>query len=844
MAGNPERFREIEALYEAALNLGPEERRALLAQADSALRRAVEALLALSCTDTETLGRDSASAAAPEPVAAAELIAIGSQLGPYSIEAVLGVGGMGKVYRAMDTRLGRKVAIKVAAQKFGGRFEREARAISALNHPHICTLYDVGALPSGTGYLVTELVEGETLRDWIKHSPTIEGSIEIAKQVLDGLRAAHNAGIVHRDLKPQNIMVRFDGYAKVLDFGLAKWMPATGVLGTPSGLSVPGQILGTVAYMSPEQVLGQETDPRSDLFSFGIILYEMLMGRHPWPQKSAVDLMHAIVHDDPAPIDASPLRGTALVSVVERLLRKNPAERYRSAEEVLENLGRSPLEEEGRAARPRALTRVIVLPFRILRRHEASDFLSVSLPDAISSSLAAIDSLVVRSTLVASRFAASPNLDPKTIAEQAQVDAILAGTMLSDGEQLRVNTQLIKASDGTVLWSDTSQVSLRDIFQLQDSLVDRIVQSLKLPLTAHERDALKHDVPASPIAYEYYLRANQIVAISDVQNMTQNMILARDLYLACVNLDPEYAPAWACLGRTHRFVGKFGAGDESENFALAEEAFRKAFALTPESALAHNFYTALETDLGRSLDAMRRLLKRAHTHHNDPNLFAGLVQACRYCDLLEASVAAHDRAKRLDPNVPTSVAYTYLHLGDFQRALDSCGLADWYVRVTSLTALGRTKEAIEEARRVEKSNMRQLAAWAGAYRAYLEGDPIKGLESLDQELELTALRTSDPEARFCRACLLAKLNEPARTLEFLSMALDKGYRCHYAILQDRWLNSLRSHHQFTEMVNRAAAMSLQARTVFLENGGDRLLKVALDNKFPNPLQRGQALSED
>lgn len=244
--------------------------------------------------------------------------------------------------------------------------------------------------------------------------------------------------------------------------------------------------------------------------------------------------------------------------------------------------------------------------------------------------------------MAASRFAASTELDVNTVAEQAQVDAILTGTILSDGEHLRVTTQLVEAPSGTVLWSNTSQVSLRDIFQLQDELVDRIVQSLTLPLTAREQRALKHDVPASAIAYELYLRANQLAAVGSVPNMVQ----ARDLYLRCVDADPKYAPAWACLGRTHRFVGQY-VGDQAENLARADDAFRKAFKLNPELPLAHNLYTALETDLGRSLDALERLLKRAHIRRNDPNLLTGLVQACRYCDLLEASVAAHDRARQL-----------------------------------------------------------------------------------------------------------------------------------------------------------------------------------------------------
>jgi eukaryotic-like serine/threonine-protein kinase len=745
-------------------------------------------------------------------------LTLGTKLGPYEILGQIGEGGMGKVFRATDTRLNRSVAIKISTSEFSKRFESEARTISALNHPNICSLYDIGTLESGARYMVTELIDGETLRDWLKKSPAVESRVEIARQVLEALHAAHVAGIVHRDLKPANIMVRFDGYVKVLDFGLAKRLPGVGGLNAQetaaTGPTVAGQIIGTVGYMPPEQILGKELDPRSDLFAFGIILYEMLAHRHPWPCDSNVETLHAILHDEP------PAAQIAFSGVVDRLLRKNPEERYPSAKAVLEALA-SPVALQ--APSRRALTRLIVLPFRILRGHEASDFLSVSLPDAITTSLAPIDSLVVRSTMAASRFAASSEFDVKTIAEQAQVDAILTGTILSDGENLRVNTQLIEAPDGTILWSDTSRVSLRDIFQLQDDLVHRIVESLRLPLTAGEQHALKQDVPASARGYEFYLRANQLVAAG---YNVQNMMLARDLYLQAAEADPRYAPAWACLGRAHRFLAKFGE-DSSVNFTRAHEAFQKAFQLNPELALAHNFYTALETDTGRSLEAMERLLKRAQTHRNDPNLLVGLVQACRYGGLLEVSVAAHNRARQLDPHIQTSVAFTYLHMGDFERALDGCSPTNGFIWLPALLTLGREQEALKLAWSFDINAPIKSSIWPIFFRTFLEGDREKSLKALHQAVNLVPFAT-DPEASYCIACLMAKLNDVEHALEFLSGALDNGYACHYALLNDPFLDSLRSQTQFTELVNRAAEMNLHARTVFRNNGGEGLLGVYVE----------------
>ena len=332
----PERWRQIEELFQSALERSPEQRGAFLDQAcghDTDLRERVEQLLGQRTSSAALFDKSLWESAANQMTRT--IITRGTQLGPYRVVGILGEGGMGKVYRGLDTRLDRPVAIKVSVEQFELRFEREARAISMLNHPHICTLYDVGP-----NYLVTELVEGETLSAWLKRAPSQEQIIDIARQVLEALRAAHSAGIVHRDLKPANIMVRFDGYVKVLDFGLAKRVTASAPSprgGTPgSEITAPGQIAGTAAYMSPEQIHGEEVDQRSDLFSFGIVLYQLVTGKHPWTRKSSVDTLHAILHDEPAPIANSSVPN--LNPIVAKLLRKDPKERYVSAESVLADL--------------------------------------------------------------------------------------------------------------------------------------------------------------------------------------------------------------------------------------------------------------------------------------------------------------------------------------------------------------------------------------------------------------------------------------------------------------------------------------------------------------------------
>jgi len=301
------------------------------------------------------------------------------------------------------------------------------------------------------------------------------------------------------------------------------------------------------------------------------------------------------------------------------------------------------------------------------------------------------------------------------------------------------------------------------------------------------------------------------------------MILARDLYIRCLEADPRYAPAWARLGRAHRFIGKFG-GDEGEILARAEEAFQKSFSLNPDLAIAHNFYTSLEADLGRALSAMERLLKRARAHRNDPDLLTGLVHACRYCDLGHASVAAHERARALDPNIKTSVSFTFRYLNDVQAALDHSASVDEYAINLAWAPDGREEEAIRKLRERENAHPPGglLRGFLVAFRCYLEGERDKSLKAIEEGLRMNF---RDPEARFGGGVLLARLNEPQRALETISQALEEGYVCYHALLHHPWLDSLRSHPGFPELASRAAERSAQARKVFLDNGGDRLLGV-------------------
>jgi len=743
-------------------------------------------------------------------------LAAGDRLGPYQIVAALGSGGMGEVYRAKDTRLGRSVAVKIVKgtasdDRARARLWREARAAASVSHPNVCQLYDIGE-HGGELYLAMELLEGESLALRIARGPLQLGeTVQLALPMLAALDALHRQGLVHRDLKPSNIFLTDHGL-KLLDFGLAR--PADQALAkTESALTLPGSVVGTPQYMAPEQLLAHSLDARTDVFAAGAIVFEMLTGRPPFAANSLVQIAHAVMYEQPPALAGSP--GIAAIDrAIHRALAKKPEDRYETAEAMAQDLRAVLLvADSGEPVRARPMTRLIVLPFRILRSDPETDFLAFSLPDAITGSLSGLESLVVRSSVTAARLA-SDAPDLKRIAAEADADIVMTATLLRAGDQLRVSTQLVEAPGGTVIWSLISQVPLGDVFKLQDELTQRIVDSLSLPLTAREERMLKHDVPSSARAYESYLRANQLSTDS------AQWELARDLYRRCVEEDPRYAPAWARLGRMYRVVGKYFQERRDENLALAEDAFKRALEINPDLALAHNLYAYLEVDLGRAQDAMGRLIERAKRRAADPELFAGLAHACRYCGLLEGSVAAHEQARRLDPKSRTSIAHTYFFLGDYARCI-TAEIDEPYVAGLALGALGRGKEAISRLKAIEQG-VHKVRDFVVAGRALLEGNRVESLGALQRIIESGF---SDPEGLFYVARQLAHLGEPERALSILRRAVEGGFLCFSMMARDPWLDPLRTDPQFADVLRRCEARHRDAVAVFLQTGGDRLLGV-------------------
>ena len=746
----------------------------------------------------------------------------GTRLGPYQIVAPLGAGGMGEVYRAQDDRLGRSVAIKVLPAEVSAdperrrRFEREARAIAAMNHPHICAVHDVGQ-QDAVDFLVMELLDGESLADRISRGPLpFDEASPIALTVVETLAAVHERGLIHRDLKPANIFLTRHG-VKLLDFGLARDVGPAETIDTR--LTQRGLVMGTPRYLAPEQLRGQAVDHRADIFAAGAVIYEMLTGRAAFDAPTLVDILHAVAFEHPPTLPP----GTAPAyfdQALRQSLAKDPAQRPSDAAAFAAVLRAgsttATMAMDAPVRAKMSLTRLIVLPFRLLRSDPDTDFLSFSLPDAVSAALAGLESVVVRSSLSAALPVGATAPDLQSLARQAQVDAVVTGSLLRAGSEVRVSAQLVAVPEGSLLWSHTIQAPVHDLFQLQDALTQAIVAALHVPLSAHDRRALKQDVPVSATAYELFLRGNKLAADSS------HWLEVRDLYERAIELDPGYAPAWARLGRVLRVIAKYGGRQAGAERARAERAFERALALNPDLPTAHYLYAHLEAETGRASDAMLRLLTRARSRSADPELFAGLVTTCRYCGLLDESIAAYQRVHHLDPATHTSVAFAYYLRGDYAQAIETDSASMPFAATLARIRLGDEAAAVaildDLARASPHEGMRILST---VYRLAAAQDVAALLPKIQ---EMTDSGFADPEGYFLLAAFIARAGAQEPALNTLDRAVSGGFCCPSSLRQDPFWDSMRATERFARLLAKAEAGTASARAAFDRVQGASVLR--------------------
>ena len=738
----------------------------------------------------------------------------------FEIEERIGRGGMGDIFAARDLRLDRRVALKRIRQDLldetmRRRLWREARAAAAVSHPHVCQIFEVVEV-DGELLISMELLHGSSLQDRMASGPIpVADAREISLEILGALEAVHACGIVHRDLKPANIFMTAHG-VKLLDFGLSRGAP-TGETRADLVITQPGRAVGTPRYMAPEQWVGEAIGPAADLFALGAVMYEMLSGLPALKGSTLREMAEAALRGETPALPEG--EGFApLNRILGKAMARNVADRYSEAGRMAADIRKSGDSgaEVDRAVSSPSYTRLVVLPFRILRTDPETDFLAFSLPDAIVTSLSRLESIVVCSS------AGLPLLeggvpDIRAISDHSSADAVLYGNVMRAGNRVRVATQLIRAPSGDVLWAHTSQATLDDIFQVQDQLAHEVVNSLAVDLTAGDRQALEMNKPASGRAYELYLRANQLAgSISRLND-------AGDLYRSCIDLDPSFAPAWARLGRIYRIQAKYSrSGNASENLRRAEEAFQKALGLDSELSIAHNLFTFHELEeLGRSREAMVRLLDQVKRRRNDPNLYSGLVTACRFCGLLDASVSAHLRARRLDPGIPTSVHYTHLLRLDWEGAIADDDEDMKFAGNHALAMAGRESEARAGYCELERGGLEGLERYVTACSRSALDENREECVAAYRELKDSTFR--DPEGLFLVARNLTHVGEIELALPLFEDVVQRGFHVPFTLENDPWLEILKGNERFGAVQALAARGAREAEASFMEMDGPRLL---------------------
>jgi serine/threonine protein kinase/Tfp pilus assembly protein PilF len=714
---------------------------------------------------------------------------------------------MGAVYRAFDPRLHRDVAIKVAREDIGERFDREVRALAALNHPNICTAYDVGP-----NYLVMELVEGINLRESLRRGLSLERSLVIARHVLEALGAAHRVGVLHRDLKPENVMIRPDGYVKVLDFGLAKLLqtPEPPVEGTTTFLTLPNQIVGTVGYMSPEQIEGRSLDARSDLFAFGTLLYEMVAGRHPWQRSSAVDTLHAIVHDDPPPLDLSPRDDANVNGVLQMLLRKHPAERYGSAEAVVDALAAGATRLSSSARHPAslpALTSIAVLPFVFLGTVDNSNALSLGFADALITVLGNLEDVVVSPTSSILHYAGG--VQPAQVCRDLGVRLALQGTVQQLGGHWRVSIQLFDAAPAKIVFSEKHDFVLDNVFDVQDEIARLVVQSLhaRFPLTAaRSRDRYSSD----PEAYNAFVTGLRESSSDEPERLR----LAAEYLSRAVQRDPGFALAHATLSLVSMNMHlQFDA--QRVWLRQAEDHCRQALSLDaalPEGHLARAWILWSPSKGFQHADAivaleqvlvLRPNLERAHNR---------MATICQHIGRLREARLAHERALRSNPRTRTgNLEWYYIFSGDYASAEEAAEM--WFRErpESGVAALTRVHPPLlcgdvarAEERLTEALNRLPHEPWLFSLQGLLHAHRQQrelALASIRQALDSPNSFAHTHHTYYTIACAYSLLGDTDRALAWLERSVDTGFACWPFFLIDPHLEPLREEPAFRRLVS-------------------------------------------
>jgi eukaryotic-like serine/threonine-protein kinase len=781
---------------------------------------------------------------------------IGQTVSHYRILGKLGGGGMGVVYEAEDLKLGRHVALKFIPENLAGdpksleRFEREARAASLLNHPNICTIHGIED-NHGHPFIVMEKLEGESLKQTPKPVET-DKLLDISIQVADALAASHGKGIVHRDIKPANIFLTPSGQVKVLDFGLAKLVHNIGTdsdSAVEDSLTAVGVIPGTAVYMSPEQARSEEIDFRSDLFSFGVVMYEMSTGKKPFSGKNSLMTLDAVLHAKPVPpAELNPKVPVELEGIIGKAMEKDRGQRYQSATQMKADLQQLKREAEsgqmrsglhtvrlkagsktfGRTADHRWLFWVLggtaallvtvlaavgaywakhrsmanaelqhaiaVLPLQNLNGDYSVDYLRFALADELTSVLSYSRSLDVRPS-AATRKYVEVDLDARKTGQQLHVGRLLTGNFLRQGDKLTVTLEAIAVPDDRLLWQTTVNAPVNDLISLQNQLSTQVQRGL-MPILGAGSAYATASQPKNQEAYDLYLHS---LALPHDAGPNKDAIAVLEHVVAS---DPGYAPAWEALGKRYYFGSDYGGGGETM-FQKSNAAYERALALDPNLVFAaSNLITnrVERGELGRAYQSATDLL---HRRPDSADAHYALSYVFRYAGMQEKSAQECDTALSLDPGNFNfrSCAWAFLELGKPDHAMDFVHLdagSEWSTWVTPYVYLA--KGNLAQARIAARETPRAPYYHRELMVACTQSPRPADMDKIVQDAEASVMTIPDPEVWYHVGALMAYCDQKSAAMRLLKAAVQQNYCAYSALLDDPLLKDLRKDPAFDQVL--------------------------------------------
>jgi serine/threonine protein kinase/Tfp pilus assembly protein PilF len=857
----PERYKKIARIFDAALKATPEERIEFLAEAcagDDSLRQEVELLIASHERAGEFIDEPAYQAAAEMLVTRDHPFKAGQMIAHYVIRTLLGQGGMGKIYLAEDTKLQRNVALKVLAlferddREARKRLLREARAAASLDHPNICAIYEVGEQPD-RGYIAMQYVEGETLAERLgRQRMPLEEGLRIATQVAAALSAAHEHNIIHRDIKPANLMITTRGDVKVLDFGLAKVVPPSGQPADPtrSLLTQPGSIVGTVPYMSPEQLRGERVDARTDIFSFGATLYEMLNGKPPFVRHSVPETMAAILEHEPEPLTVADFE-----PIVRKCLAKDKRKRYQTANELLTELqdlrrrledSSTPeprIESMSRAAVPprvnlvtgmvarwkivlfgviailglalglyvyatrdrRPIDSLAVLPFQNDTGDPNTDYLSDGISEALINSLTELHQLRVIARTTTFRYKGK-DIDPLQIGRDLNVRSVLTGSVRQTGDNLVIQVDLVDAATGRELWGHGYERKASDLLSIKQAIAREVSDTLRLRLSGDEQKQLTKRDTTSGESFQFYLRGRYYWN----KRTTDSLKKAVEEFQEAIDRDPGFALGYVGLADAYVNQEHYSGMSSRETLPKAREAVDRALAIDNSLAEAHTTSAAIyqrEWRWAETEDELKRAITLNPNYPTAHHFYAYYLYVKRQFD---AAAREINRAHELDPLSPViseNLSMVQLLRGDVDAAIEQGEktialdpkFADaHYVLAFAYLRRGREQEATAEFQKaVELSNRAGTYLGNLGYCYALAG---KRAEALAIAKELAEKFSHDESSGLFVAAVYAGLGDKDQAFAWLN----KDFQQHSGQLPTlTWrplFESLRSDPRYTELV--------------------------------------------